>query len=333
MRLKIQGFTLVILFFAVHFSVAQTRMAPIKASFCKGPGQTVYETRSNASGIVFRNWEDSLKRKMLRETVVLPIKTTLNFKPSSQPLIACDLSNAEYKGRIYICWCDVKNGVKNEDIFLSFSEDTGKTWCEPILLTYYPNHKIQNKPFLFVDQSNGKVMVLFYDAFNSTDGSKWETILALSSNGGLKFDNYFLNEKRFSGDMDPPFIKAEKGKICAHWFEPGKNIEEKVFCLSDTGLFRLNAGRKWNAVSCGRSALFRDQIIIPMAVSENLKMSAIITKPLEPAFEKILFLEKVFTPADKELRIDTKKIGLKKGNYVVTLYYCDLNRYVWITEQ
>jgi len=63
------------------------------------------------------------------------------------------------------------------------------------------------------------------------------------------------------------------------------------------------------------------------------KVTAVITKPLLAGFEKIVVKDLVVKKGNNQLLIDTKKLGLQKGNYILTLYYNGKNDFAWITEE
>lgn len=302
---------------------------------CIGPKNNFYAVFYNENGLVFKKIlaDDPSKNKI--EKIIIPPKNELNFKVNSHPQIACDVSESQFKGRIYICWSDLKNGINNEDVFLVYSDDEGENWSEPILITYYPNHKSQLKPVLFVSKVNGQVYLLYYDKKNSLKNNYSDITLASSKNGGLLFEYFKLNSKPFLAIQQYPLMelktsKDKRGELNVSWFEKNNEIS---LTISDSLLNSISQKNNLDELKFEKTFLFKDTIVVPIYVEQDVMISAAITKPLEPGFERIVLKDKRIAKGERVLTIKTNDFSMKKGSFILTLYYHQKNKYCWITKE
>jgi len=305
---------------------------------CVGTKGEVYVTWAGPKGLAFQCSIDSGKTWLKEEKIINPIKggwanKVDEIKTNGLPYIACDHSAGEFRGRIYICWSDEKNREKNKDVFLVYSDDRGEHWTEPVLVSYRPNHKNQFKPCMRVDTLTGYVYILYFDKQNYFMGKETDLYLAQSKNGGLKFDYFKINEKSFPFNSNHIEL-AEKNGIQARWVQANNSkrfgLYEVTFNDSTIGTYYLEEGAKELEVE--RTFKFSEKISIDYMLKQNALVTAVITKPLEPGFEKLIVKDKSAFKGKNNLLIDVKTAGLKKGNYVLTLYYAGRNTFVWITE-
>ena len=118
-------------------------------------------------------------------------------RANGMPVTKTDISNGKYRGTIYVNWADDRFG--DNDIFLKYSRDEGKTWSNDIRVNddNIKNGKQQFFSWLAVDPIDGSVNIVFYDRKN-TDGDLTEVTLARSIDGGKTFKNYNLNVPPFT---------------------------------------------------------------------------------------------------------------------------------------
>ncbi len=277
---------------------------------------------------------DSLyfQAKGVMQTVV-PVKNKTNF--NSIPAIACDNTQGQFQNRIYICWSDEKNGINNKDVFIVYSDDKGKTWTEPILVTYHPNHKDQFMPALFIDET-GIVYVLYYDTQNYFTYGKTDITMAVSKNGGLKFDHYQMNLTPVKQNLriqteTSLSLTTERKKIIAGW-KPIKK-EQSEFAIFDEGSSYDLQKNNSKEITFEKTIAFTPEIKLNYEATTDVKLTAILTKPLLAGYEKIIVKDLNIKKGNNQLLIDTKKLGVQKGNYVLTLYYNGKNDFAWITEE
>lgn len=265
--------------------------------------------------------------------VIGPVKNKTNF--NSIPAIVCDTTKGQFNGRIYICWSDEKNGINNKDVFLVYSDDKGKTWTESILVTYHPNHKDQFMPTMMIDKT-GVLYVLYYDTQNYFAYGKTDVIMAISSNGGLKFDYYKMNPTPIKQNIriqteTSLILKIERNKIIAGWKPLKKEYAE--FAIFDEGSTYNLQKNNSKEITFEKTIAFAPEIKLNYEAAADLKLTAVITKPLLAGYEKIVVKDLSVKKGNNQLLIDTKKLGIQKGNYVLTLYYNGKNGFAWITEE
>ena len=263
---------------------------------------------------------------------VAPVKNKTNF--NSLPVIAIDNSASQFKDRIYICWSDEKNGINNKDVFIVYSDDDGKNWTEPILVTYRPNHKDQFMPAISIDEK-GTVYLLYYDAQNYFENGYADIYLAISNNGGLKFNYYKLNQQPIKQTLKLQtktslHLINESGKIFASQREEKKKANS-TFIINDTLLNTINIAAR-PEIQFERTFTFSPKLTIDYSVNEDMKLTAVLTKPLLAGFEKIIVKNISVKKGNNRLILDMEKLGVKKGNYVLTFYYNGKNDLAWITD-
>jgi hypothetical protein len=144
------------------------------------------------------------------------------------PITVADHSNGNFKGNLYVCWSDQRNGELNTDVFITTSADGGKTWSEAIRVNNDATQTHQFLPWMTVDQTTGYVYVVYYDRSKYTD-ARTDVKLAVSKNGGITFENYTISETPFMPHPNVFFgdyinISAHQGMIRPIWprFEDGK---------------------------------------------------------------------------------------------------------------
>jgi len=312
------------------------------AAICTGPNHEVYATWAGPLGLMFKKISDST---MKAETLLLPLKNgwrgTIgkDIPANGLPTIACDNSNSAYKGRIYICWSDERHGPSNKNVFLIYSDNQGENWTEPIVVTYLPNHKEQFMPLMALDQSTGQVYILYFDQQNYVDGDACDLYLAQSNNGGLKFSYYKVNttpilpQKRLDFGYSLGLSVANQ-IVRPIWMQNNKAGSADIYtALIDAKSLLKYDQTQLEGIKISKTFFWSEKMPITFELKNNSLVSATITKPLEPGTEKIIFKNKKMQKGKNSFVIDTKKSGLKKGIYTLTLYYNQKNTFCWIVEE
>lgn len=105
------------------------------------------------------------------------------------PVVACDLSQSQYRGNVYIVFSDLRNGINDRDIWLVKSTNSGNNWSNPVRVNNdSPGHK-QELPWICVDPVTGYIWIVFYDSRNYTNNIRYDTYVARSTDGGNTFKN------------------------------------------------------------------------------------------------------------------------------------------------
>ena len=143
------------------------------------------------------------------------------------PITACDISNSEYRGNVYVGWSDQRKGTNDTDIFFRRSTDGGETWDEVVRVNNDSTSRHQFFTWMTVDSTSGNIYFVFYDRRKTID-VETEVYLARSTDGGETFQNYLISESFFiphSGIFfgDYTGIAAYKGNIKPIWMRMDDN--------------------------------------------------------------------------------------------------------------
>jgi len=128
------------------------------------------------------------------------------------------------KGTLYVTWSDFRNG--DVDVFISHSDDHGKTWTAPKRVNDDPVHDGADQflQWMAVDPTDGSVNVQFYDRRDDPANRLTRVTLARSTDGGRTFTNYAWRAEAFSTDNaflgDYEWLVALGGRVFGAWAEP-----------------------------------------------------------------------------------------------------------------
>lgn len=113
----------------------------------------------------------------------------------AEPGLAWDRSGGAHSGRVYLVYTlEQKNESDNTDIYVRYSDDNGASWSDGVRVNDDQTANSQFLPKIALDQTTGKLAVVWYDARNdlgtggpgdsdgiaNTDAQFWG---AFSSNG------------------------------------------------------------------------------------------------------------------------------------------------------
>ena len=137
------------------------------------------------------------------EHVNFGIRGTLSSKSgirvNSFPSMAVDRSGGPHNGNIYITWPQrgFAPAGSDPDVVVLTSQDGGATWTGPVRVNddALNNGKDQIFPWCTVDQSTGRLLVVFYDSRNVANNQA-EVYMA-SSFDGAAFDNFVVSDQSF----------------------------------------------------------------------------------------------------------------------------------------
>jgi len=163
-----------------------------------------------------------------------------------------------YRGNIYLCWCDQRNGPDDADIWFCRSSDGGSTWSAPLRVNDDSPGRQQFFSWLTVDQVTGYIYIVFYDRRNYSDLNT-DVFLAFSKDGGQTFRNVKISESPFIPDAAIFF--GDYSNIMAH-----NNIVRPVWTRMDGGKLSL-----WTAKvdSIDLAIPPQDSLLAPFALRQN----------------------------------------------------------------
>lgn len=238
-------------------------------------------------------------------------------------------------GRLYVAWSDAKAGPSNKDVYLTWSDDNGQHWPEPVVVTYRPNHKHQFMPALALDPDS-VVYLLYLDQQNSAWDNFTDVYLARSKNGGLLFDKFRLNETPIAcaAALCAPALCVSGKWLFALWLVPDTEGGSLMLCrIGVQELEHLLRGPllklpektiSWNG----------ERAVVPFELPEAGRITAVLTNPVNArATPVVLVNNKKYRAGHHVLRIKSNTRKLKKGNYTITFYDGQNNDYVWLMEE
>lgn len=192
-----------------------------------GPNGEIYVSWSGPKGIRFNRSLDQGETWLAEEILVSEQLGGWSFdipgifRCNGLPITKCDVSNGTHKGRIYVNWTDQRNGETNTDVWLSYSDNQGASWSEPIKVNQDKTEKQQFFTWMDIDQSNGNIYFVYYDRRNYHD-NRTDVFMATSTDGGLTFSEqkisttpFIPSDKIFFGDYIN--IAAHNGVIRPIW--------------------------------------------------------------------------------------------------------------------
>src|ERR1700758_5506890 len=158
------------------------------------PDGTLYAIWSQNDDIMLTSSRDggqtfARARSIIHTAPIMFAIDTLD-RANGFPQIAVDPKSK----RLYVTWSDYRNG--DLDVFLSSSNDKGKHWTSPVRVNNDPLHNGAEQFFQWLagDPVDGSVNVIFYDRRRDPENRKQIVVLARSSDGGRRFDNYAWTE-------------------------------------------------------------------------------------------------------------------------------------------
>ncbi len=216
-----------------------------------GPNGEIYVTWTGPKGLVFQRSLDRGKTWLSEEQTLheqhggWDLTIPGMYRANGLPILQCDLSDGPNRGNLYLNWCDQKNGYNNTDVWLSVSEDAGKTWSEPRRVNQDTTKTHQFFTWMSVDQSNGNIYFVYYDR-RSYDDNKTDVYLSVSRDGGITFTDHLISKEAFLPDQEIFFgdylnIAAVNGTIRPIWprMDDGK-ITLWVALIQEAELLKSN---------------------------------------------------------------------------------------------
>jgi hypothetical protein len=187
---------------------------------CTGTNGEIYVTYPYNSKVLFTRSLDGGNIWLNNE--IIAANQAGGWPQHHSPVITCDLSNSQYRGNVYICFSDLRNGPNNRDIFLTKSTNKGDNWSAPVKVNNNTNNTIQEMPWICVDPVTGYIWIVFYDGRNYSTLSLYDVYVARSTNGGASFQNVKVsdnNSKTLASAWNGDYIgiTANNNKVRPVW--------------------------------------------------------------------------------------------------------------------
>lgn len=151
-----------------------------------GPNGEVYVTFTYKDSVYMQRSTDGGNTWLTNDILVTPQVGGWTWT-GSLSAGACDLSNSPYRGTLYYCFGDRRNGINDVDIFIVKSTNQGNTWSNPVRVNNDGTGNNQYRPWISVDPVTGYLWVVFYD--NRYNKPYYDITVARSTNGGSSFSN------------------------------------------------------------------------------------------------------------------------------------------------
>ncbi len=198
-----------------------------------GPDGTLYIVWAQENKIMFVTSHDGgATFSHVREIIpTAPIMFQIQSleRTNGFPQIAIDPRGGQQGGKLYVTWSDYRNG--DSDVFLSSSNEHGKTWSPVVRVNNDPVHNGSDQFFqwLAVDPTDGAVNVVFYDRRGDPSNRKQIVVLARSTDGGHSFNNFAWTSEQFDASGvffgDYTGLAALNGRVYGVWTEkPVNNV-------------------------------------------------------------------------------------------------------------
>jgi len=192
-----------------------------------GPNGEIYVAWAGPAGIVFDKSLDSGETWLDEDIFINAQPTGWDYdipgisRANGLPITCCDISPTEYNGTIYVNWSDQRNGEDDTDIWISKSTDGGDTWTDALRVNNDPPGKQQFFTWMTIDQTNGEIIIIFYDR-RDYENNNTDVFIARSTDGGNTFENVKISESPFMPSSNVFFgdytnITAHDGKIRPIW--------------------------------------------------------------------------------------------------------------------
>jgi hypothetical protein len=144
------------------------------------------------------------------------------FRCNGLPVLNIDRSQGKHEGTLYLSWSDQRNGIKDTDVWLTKSQDEGKTWSKPIRVNQDKTKTHQFMSTFTIDQSDGSLHFLFYDRSTAKQPNETQVVWVKSQDGGKRFEQECISTKPFVPTAKIFFgdyisIAAVKGHIVPVW--------------------------------------------------------------------------------------------------------------------
>jgi len=148
----------------------------------------IYIAKSTNGGANWTAPANALTINGIRGTIL-----TNNIRTHSFPSMGVDRSGGARNGYIYITWAqkNLSPAGSDADICFAYSSNGGSSWSAPVRVNddALNNGKPQFLPRLAVDQSNGKIGIVYYDTRDFFNLDSCNTYFAVSADGGATFFN------------------------------------------------------------------------------------------------------------------------------------------------
>ena len=151
-------------------------------------------TKSTNGGVTWSAPTTPLTIKGIRGNIL-----STNIRVNSFPSMAIDRSGGPRNGYIYVTWTqrNLAPAGSDADICFAYSSNGGASWSTQSRVNNdaLNNGKNQFFPWMTIDQTNGRIAIVFYDQRDCANNDSCNTYIAVSNNGGGAWDNIRVSDR------------------------------------------------------------------------------------------------------------------------------------------
>ncbi len=119
------------------------------------------------------------------------------FRANGMPVLCIDNSGGKFDNTLYVNWSDQRNGTNDTDIFISKSNDGGKTWSSAQRVNGDATKTHQYLTWMQVDPATGNIFIVYYDRSKYND-RRTDVTLSASFDGGKTFEHKIISNNPFT---------------------------------------------------------------------------------------------------------------------------------------
>jgi len=298
-----------------------------------GPNGEIYVAWAGPEGIVFDRSYDQGETWLEEDIFVSDQPGGWDYdipginRCNGLPITCCDISYTETRGTIYVNWSDQRNGLGDTDVWIAKSTDNGNTWSEAIRVNDDNPGRQQFFTWMTIDQTNGDILIVFYDSRNHEDKGT-DVYLARSTDGGETFDNILISESPFYPSASVFFgdynnITAHDGQVRPVWIRAEGTYRTMWTAIIDltVGVSEIQGGSPLSLAQNYPNP-FRESTFISFKILKNEDVSLVVydvygrkvTELINNVYHEIGKYEISFTPSEYNLKSGVYYFVLSTAN-------------------
>jgi hypothetical protein len=294
-----------------------------------GPNGEIYVAWAGPEGIMFDKSTDQGETWLENDIFVASQPGGWDYdipginRCNGLPITCCDISYTDTRGNIYVNWTDQRNGEDDTDVWIAKSTDGGETWSDAIRVNDDPAGKQQFFTWMTIDQTNGDVLIVFYDRRNHDDKGT-DVYLARSTDAGETFENIIISESPFYPSSSVFFgdynnITAHDGQVRPVWIRADGTSRSLYTAIIDLTV-GVNENKKVVPFSLSQNYPnpFTESTFISFKLISketlNLKVVDIYGRKLADIID-----EELFNRGSYEIEFKPSDYNLKSGVYYFVL--------------
>ncbi|MFZ5433982.1 MAG: hypothetical protein ACOZB3_09445, partial [Calditrichota bacterium] len=157
--------------------------------------RSIFCDRSVNGGL---SWGNDIRVTTFADSV-WPDNPCGEFRITHYPVIACDISDSDYHGHIYLCW-DMKDNADDGNIYFCRSTNGGQTWSDTARVNDDGTVRMQWWPWIAVHPRTGDIGISWLDRREDPNNCNYSVYGTISTDGGA---NWLPNIRISDQILDP----------------------------------------------------------------------------------------------------------------------------------